>query len=155
MHVSSETTIADTFGLTPENYRRELTKLADQRRARPLADINLQTRPESRNRWRRAGKTSTVAIRRPRPGRQVLIPGKRKAARHPWADRLEAARTGGFVIDQTHSDSNVIVGSCYGCGHRFGFVAGDPVGESEFEREVQRHQPSDLDSRECMTGVTL
>lgn len=89
-------------------------------------------------------------------GRQVLIPGKRKAARHPWANRLIAARTGGFVVDKTHPETNKIVGSCYSCGHRFGFVIGDTVGQEAFEAETKRHQLSPLDGlRGCQRGVTL
>jgi hypothetical protein len=145
MQESTETTIADLMALTPERHKQLVGGIAEQRQ-RQHDDM-------MRALDGRRGAAKPPRIYR---GRQVLVPGKRKAARHPWADRLHAARTGGFVVDQTHTDSNVIVGSCYGCGHRFGFVAGDPVGESEFEREVQRHQASELDgTRECMTGVTL
>lgn len=143
MHVSTETTIADIEALAPEKHKQIIGGIAEQRQRQH--DELMQS----------LGRRGVAKPPRFYRGRQVLIPGKRKAARHPWADRLEAARTGGFVIDQTHPDSNVIVGSCYGCGHRFGFVAGDPVGESEFEREVQRHQDNENGARECMTGVTL
>lgn len=146
MHTSTETTIADIGALTPENYRRDAADLVNQRRARSHAEI-------MRTFDGRRGAAKPPRVYR---GRQVLVPGRRKAARHPWADRLHAARTGGFVIDQTHPDSDVIVASCYGCGHRFGFHAGDPAGEETFAIEVRRHQPSIVDGRrDCMTGVTL
>jgi hypothetical protein len=140
MDTSNATTIADLTALTPENYRSELTELTNHRRPLPA---------------RKAGKSAHLT-RLTYRGRQVLIPGKRKAARHPWAARLEAARTGGFVVDQTHPGSDKVVGSCYGCGHRFGFVIGDQVGQDVFEAEVKRHERSPLDGlRGCERGVTL
>lgn len=140
---TSNTTMADLASLTPENYRRELTVSA-----------------------RRAGKSEAIArARRAYRGRQVLAPRTRKktrphsrlkAARHPWADRLVAARTGGFVVDQTHPGTDKVLGSCYTCGHRFGFVIGDEVGRAAFETEVKRHERSPFDGlRDCERGVAL
>jgi hypothetical protein len=141
MQTSLETTItADTAKL--ESQLAALAELTNHKRPLPA---------------RKAGKTARAA-RRVYRGRSVLVPGKRKAARHPWADRLHAARTGGFVIDQTHPDSQTIVGSCYACGHRFGFVLGDDAGQVEFEREVSRHELREFDeglARECTRGVVL
>lgn len=136
MHVTTEPTIPDgiDFGVASQMQRAydELTRAFDGRR----------------------GSAKPPRIYR---GRQVLAPGKRKAARHPWANRFHAARTGGFVVDQTHPDTPVVQGSCYGCGWRGGFVIGDQVGQATFEAEIERHQPRLLDGvRECcLQGVVL
>lgn len=42
----------------------------------------------------RFAPADTYYGRRPYRGRQVLKPGKRKAALHPWAARLWASRNG-------------------------------------------------------------
>lgn len=144
MHVSTETTIADLESLTPEKHKQILGGIAEQRQ-RHHAEL-----------MQSIGRRGAAKPARVYRGRQVLIPGKRKAARHPWAGRLHAARTGGFVVDQTHPDTNLIVGSCYGCGDRFGFYAGDQTGEALFEARVEQHQPNPFTGvRACLTGVEL
>lgn len=151
MHTSTEPTIADTVSLTAEEYRRELTRLADTVRYFNGAGDKL-TVPAVRSKRRRAGNNPIVATRRTREGRPVLVMGKRKAARHPWADRLHAARTGGFVVGQIFTDTDRVTACCYACGDRFTIstasaTASDRVG---FDRECRRHE-----ARECVDGVTL
>lgn len=157
MHTDIETTIdLDTARL--EDNLAALAELNNHKRAAPRADGGyvVPTVPTVRSKRRRAGKTPIVATRRPKPGRQVLIPGKRKAQRHPWADRLHAARNGGFVVDQTHPDTNLIVGTCYACGDRFGFIYGDEPMRAEFEARAKTHELSAFDGiRGCQRGVEL
>lgn len=104
------------------------------------------TLPVSRNRRRRAGRIPTVAIRYPRAGRKVLVPGKRKARQHPWAMRLLAARTGGVSVDETHPGNGIITMSCFrpGCGDRVDQKVGDGKSRAEQKaedkfREIVRH----------------
>lgn len=133
---TSSTTLHDLASLTPENYRRQ----------QPVSA-------------RRSGKSAAIA-RLTYRGRQVLAPAARKkvrpntrlkAARHPWADRLHAARTAGFVIEE---QGDTTVASCYACGDRFG-VAGANTGsaadrevEQDFRDRVYLHQ-----TRQCVTGL--
>ncbi len=80
--------------------------------------------------------------------RQVLRPGKRKAARHPWASRLLAARTAGFVVEQTGSHLHA---TCYACGGGFG-IAGEFTGSPE-DYETQEYFEADCrhhETRECL-----
>ena len=82
--------------------------------------------------------------------RQVLRPGKRKAARHPWASILHAARTGGVVIRYGERSTNV---TCHGCGARFG-IAGQSTGsdddclaEETFEEDVRYHESGECSGK--------
>lgn len=80
--------------------------------------------------------------------RRVLRPGKRKAARHPWANRLHAARTAGFVVEQNGSHVHA---QCYACGAGFG-IAGEFTGSDE-DYETQEHFEADCrhhETRECV-----
>jgi hypothetical protein len=80
--------------------------------------------------------------------RQVLRPGKRKAARHPWANRLLAARTAGFVVEQTGSH---VQATCYACGAGFG-ISGEFTGSDE-DFDTQQHFEADVrhhEARECV-----
>lgn len=137
--------------MLPEDFRRELVETGEKiRRA-------IASNP------RRAGKTAAAerVIRRTYRGRQVLAPTTRKtarpntrlkAARHPWADRLHAARTGGLVIEQR---GDAVLYRCHGCGEGGG-IAGQSSGTDEdyathehFREELHRHETG-----ACVTGVT-
>lgn len=139
---TSNTTPADLASVTPENYRRELTSIADQWQRQHDDQVR------SLNSRRGAAKAQRVYR-----GRQVLVPGKRKAARHPWADRLHAARTAGFIVE-TEGDATFY--KCYACGEGGG-IAGQSSGSQEdleaedyFREEIRRHSTG-----ACITGVTL
>jgi hypothetical protein len=115
------------------------------------------TRPASRNRWRRTGRTPAVAIRRPRAGRQVLQPKRNrrpnsrlKAARHPWADRLDAARHAGFVVEER---GDVVLASCYACGEQFGIAGQSTTDEDREAEELFRAKCYIHDNRICITGL--
>lgn len=134
---STSATLDDLAALTPQNYHRPIV-----------------SRP------RRAGKTQLQ--RRYTPGRQVLSPTTRKtarpntrlkAARHPWADRLHAARNGGLVIEQL---GDTVLYRCHGCGESGG-LAGLGSGSDE-DFETQQRFGEDLRRHEtgaCVTGVSL
>lgn len=146
MQHGTEATITDTASLLPENYRQDLAELANQRVQRDLHHEDAKARRD------RGAPTHPFRML---PGRQVLIPGKRKARVHPWANRLLAARTGGVSVDETHPGAGVITLSCYGCGDRVEQKVG--TGQSKAEqkaedrfREIVRHHAA----RECVTEVT-
>ena len=157
MQYGTEPTITDTAGhLAPEHPHQhrqvtaELAALLPDSFKRDLAELGKHRQPIELPHHGRGRPKPALVYR----GRPVLVPGKRKAGRHPWADRLEAARTGGFVVDQTHPDTNLIVGSCYSCGDRFGFYLGDATGEQLFEQRSKTHRVSPVDGiRGCARGV--
>ncbi|WP_067434150.1 hypothetical protein [Nocardioides jensenii] len=79
--------------------------------------------------------------------RQVLTPGKRKAARHPWANMLHEARTGGVTIRAIGDNYEHV--NCHGCGAGFGIGGGSEPWTGE-DREAQQYHEEE--TRRHMSG---